>query len=66
VTVVVNGEPRPVDAGTTLGALLVSLGVQPATVVVERNGQIVARDAFGRTVLAEGDRLEVVRFVGGG
>ena len=54
------------DAGTTLGALLVSLGVQPATVVVERNGEVVPRDAFDRTVLAEGDRLEVVRFVGGG
>ncbi|WP_025321736.1 sulfur carrier protein ThiS [Deferrisoma camini] len=66
MTVVVNGEPRPVDAGTTLGALLVSLGVRPATVVVERNGEVVPRDAFDRTVLAEGDRLEVVRFVGGG
>ncbi len=64
--VVVNGEPREVPPGSTVEELLRQVGVSPASVVVERNGEIVARDAFGATALADGDRIEIVRFVGGG
>ena len=63
---VVNGEPREVPQGSTVEDLLRQVGVNPASVVVERNGEIVARDAFGATDLADGDRIEIVRFVGGG
>jgi thiazole synthase len=45
---------------------LEQLQIRPARVVVEHNRHIVARDAYGATLLAEGDALEIVHFVGGG
>ena len=62
----INGEEREVVAGLSLTALLESLQIRPGRVVVERNRDIVPRDSFGRTRLAEGDVLEIVHFVGGG
>ncbi|GAB4254781.1 MULTISPECIES: sulfur carrier protein ThiS [Deferrisoma] len=66
MTVVVNGQPRDVAEGASLDALLTSLGLFPGSVVVERNGEVVRRDEFAQVRLKEGDRLEIVRFVGGG
>lgn len=66
LTLVVNGESRPVPAGTSLGGLLALLGLDPRAVVVEHNRRIVRRDALGATRLAEGDAVELVHFVGGG
>jgi len=62
----INGEDQEITAGLSLGALLEQLQIRPARVVVERNRDIVARDAYGATMLAEGDILEIVHFVGGG
>ena len=62
----INGEEREVVGGLSLTALLESLQIRPGRVVVERNRDIVPRDWFGRTTLAEGDVLEIVHFVGGG
>ena len=62
----INGEQREVVDGLSLTALLESLQIRPGRVVVERNRDIVRRDSFGRTMLAEGDVLEIVHFVGGG
>jgi len=64
--VVVNGESRQVDAGTTVLGLLAELGLDPRQVAVERNRDIVPRAKHGATELSEGDQLEVVTFVGGG
>ena len=64
--IVVNGEEREVSEGTVLSALLHDLGIDPRRTAVERNREIVPREAYERTVLAAGDRLEIVRFVGGG
>jgi thiamine biosynthesis protein ThiS len=50
----------------SLSALLEQLQIRPARVVVERNRDIVPRDAYGATKLGEGDSLEIVHFVGGG
>lgn len=61
-----NGEARHLPAGSTLLDLLAGLGRDPRTVAVERNGDIVRRPDYGATVLAAGDRLEVVHFVQGG
>jgi sulfur carrier protein len=61
----INGEARDLAAGTVWG-LLEELGLNPAAIVVERNGEIVARTAYQETALAEGDVLELVRIVGGG
>jgi sulfur carrier protein len=63
---IVNGKPRRVDGPLTLLGLLQSLGVDPRIVAVEHNGEIVKRDLFEATPLQSGDRLEIVRMVGGG
>lgn len=62
----VNGEARDVPMGITVLSLLDLLGLKPMGTVVERNGQILDRAGFGEVILAEGDRLELVRLVGGG
>ena len=62
----INGESKEVQEGETLQGLLNELGCDAATVVVEMDGAIVARDAFAATTLSAGNRLEIVRFVGGG
>jgi len=64
--ITLNGIPREVDDGRTLPALLAELGAAAEHVAVERNGEIVERADFGAVVLRAGDRLEIVRFVGGG
>jgi len=62
----INGEEKQIAEGLSLTGLLESLQIRPARVVVERNREIVSRDLFGVTTLAEGDTLEIVHFVGGG
>jgi thiamine biosynthesis protein ThiS len=65
----INGEERDfVDAPVpfTLTALVESLGMKADRVAVELNRDIVPRDRWADTQLNEGDRLEVVHFVGGG
>lgn len=62
----VNGRGQDVAAGTTVAALLAQLGVAGGPVAVERNQEIVPRAEHARTPLCDGDRLEVVQFVGGG
>ena len=62
----VNGEAREVAPDTTVRALLSLLGVGEDPVAVERNREIVPRAQHASTLLSEGDRLEVVHFVGGG
>ncbi len=65
-TIVLNGEPRRLAAGTTVADLLAELGRHPRTVAVEHNGSILPRDRYPATVLADRDRVEVVGFVQGG
>jgi thiamine biosynthesis protein ThiS len=62
----INGEEKEIADGVTLTALLEDLKIRPARVVIERNREIVAREAYGVTRLADGDTLEIVHFVGGG
>ena len=64
--IVVNGEERSVAPATTVRMLLDELGYGDELVAVERGEEIVPRAEHASTVLAEGDRLEVVHFVGGG
>ena len=61
-----NGEPHQVPAGHTVAALLAGLGLDRRKVAVERNEEIVPRSDYGSTVLAAGDGLEIVHFIGGG
>lgn len=64
--VLANGKLLEVPAETSLQKLLEDLAMDCTRVAVERNRQIVPRDRFAATPLAEGDRLEIVQFVGGG
>lgn len=65
----VNGELRkyPEDRlPPTVAKLLEDMGLEPGKVVAEVNGDIVSRNDFASRALASGDRVELVRFVGGG
>jgi thiamine biosynthesis protein ThiS len=64
----INGEERSFDstAPFTLAALVDLLGMKSDRVAVELNRDIVPRDRWSATVLSDGDRLEIVQFVGGG
>jgi thiamine biosynthesis protein ThiS len=62
----VNGEAKELAPKTTVRDLLVALGVETQLVAVERNHDIVPRAAHATTELSDGDRVEVVQFVGGG
>lgn len=66
IDVVINGQSRTVNAGITISGLIGELGLGDRKVAVERNREVVPRAQHATTVLAEGDRLEVVTFVGGG
>ena len=66
MTVTVNGGPRELPDGLGLLELLAQLGLRPGSVVVERNGQALPRSEMDGVVLADGDRLELVRAVAGG
>ncbi|MGA7576154.1 MAG: sulfur carrier protein ThiS [Terriglobales bacterium] len=65
MNVTINGETQ-VSAAGTLGALVAQLGMKPDRVAIELNREIVPRDQWAETALHEGDRLEIVHFVGGG
>ena len=62
----VNGEVREAPDQATLADLLASLGIESGRVAVERNLEIAPKSLWGVTLLQEGDRLEIVQFVGGG
>ncbi|MBI3609278.1 MAG: sulfur carrier protein ThiS [Nitrospirae bacterium] len=62
----VNGEGREFGKEMTVASLLEALGTPPERVAVELNLQILDQHDYSRTVLKDGDRLEIIRFVGGG
>ncbi len=66
IDVVINGQPRKIEEGTTVSVLLVQLELGERRVAVERNREIVPRAEHASTILVAGDRLELVTFVGGG
>jgi len=66
IGIIVNGEPRDLSASVSVAALLAELALDARKVAVERNEAIVPRSAYATTMLASGDRLEIVHFIGGG
>ena len=66
VSIRVNGEERRVPAGLSVAAMLAELGLDPKRVAVERNLDVVPRSSLGDVRVEDGDRYEVVHFVGGG
>ena len=66
MTITVNGECRAISTGATVQALLTELKLEPVRVAVEVNENLVPRRSFEGTEIHDGDRVEVVTFVGGG
>lgn len=66
LSVTINGEGRHLDGPVSLKALLSELGLDPAKIAVERNLEIVPRSQYETVTVGEGDRLEIVHFIGGG
>ncbi|MBS0363188.1 MAG: sulfur carrier protein ThiS [Proteobacteria bacterium] len=66
MTLTVNGETRSFTGVDHLAALVSALGLDGRKVAIERNLEIVPRSAYARTALADGDRIEIVHFIGGG
>ncbi|MGB0671885.1 MAG: sulfur carrier protein ThiS, partial [Rhodospirillales bacterium] len=69
--VTINGEERVFDAiaadeGLSVAEVLGRIGLDPAKVAVERNLEIVTRSTYGQVQVGDGDRLEIVHFIGGG
>lgn len=63
--ILLNGEDTEVEA-TNLLSLIESIGLDARKVAIEKNLEIVPKSAYVQTAIAEGDRLEIVHFVGGG
>ena len=66
IHVTVNGAPRQFERPLALAELLAQMALAGKKIAVERNGEIVPRSAHARTLVADGDRLEIVVAVGGG
>ena len=66
MNIVLNGQGHDAPVGTTLVALLEALELVPGQVAIEVNGRVVPRAEFPRLALKADDRVEIVRFVGGG
>ena len=66
VTIQLNGEPFETSGPLSVSRLLAALAVDPRRVAVEHNRLVVKKAAYDSTVVAAGDEVEVVNFVGGG
>ncbi|HNC21152.1 MULTISPECIES: sulfur carrier protein ThiS [Candidatus Accumulibacter] len=64
--IMINGESRQFSSPLTVAELVLTLNHAGKRIAVERNGEIVARGRYGETMLADGDRIEIVVAVGGG
>jgi thiamine biosynthesis protein ThiS len=66
VQIQLNGETREIADQSTIEALIASLDLEPARVAIELNRNVVQRKDWSDTTLHDGDRVEIVHFVGGG
>ena len=66
MSVVINGENREITSPVTVTALLRDLGLDARKIALEHNLEIVPRSAYDNTLVSDGDRLEIVHFIGGG
>jgi sulfur carrier protein len=64
--ITLNGEPFELDQPLSVTDLLMKLAIDPRRVAVEHNLTILRRQLFDDTIVHEGDRVEIVNFVGGG
>ena len=62
----INGEPREIEAETNLSDLVTELSLPAERVAIELNKKVIRRKDWPGIIITEGDRLEIVHFVGGG
>lgn len=65
-TITLNGEERGVDAEATISSLLDSLGIRREGTAVAVNSEVVPRELHGARKIQEGDRVDIIRAIGGG
>jgi len=66
IEIKLNGEAREVSEAMSVANLLREFGLEPRKIAVERNLEIVPRSTYDDVMVESGDRLEIVKFVGGG
>lgn len=64
--IIINGKPLTLSAPMTLGAYLDENNYRRTYIAVEKNGEILPKSAYDSTYLNDGDKIEIVSFVGGG
>lgn len=64
--ITINGEEKRFDGPLNVDGLLKALALEPRKIAVERNLEIVPKSLYGETALSDGDKIEIVQFVGGG
>ncbi|WP_411817669.1 sulfur carrier protein ThiS [Hyphococcus sp. DH-69] len=64
--ITINGEKKALDGPLTIAGLLGVLALEPRKIAVERNLEIVPKSKYDETPLSDGDKIEIVQFVGGG
>ncbi len=65
-TLTVNGKPVELAGDIALPDFLAGRGINPRTIAVARNGEVIERGTYGEVVLRAGDVIEIVRMIGGG
>jgi thiamine biosynthesis protein ThiS len=63
---IINGQERVIENTQTLADVVNHFGLNERIIVIEHNLNIVARELYAETAVAEGDKIEIVHFVGGG
>ena len=61
-----NGDPYEINDGTNLNELLNKLKIQKNKVAIEVNGEIIEKNKYPNLILNKGDKVEIVKFIGGG
>jgi sulfur carrier protein len=61
-----NGDPYEINYGTNLNELLNKLKIQKNKVAIEVNGEIIEKNKYPNLILSKGDKVEIVKFIGGG
>ncbi|TLN00401.1 sulfur carrier protein ThiS [bacterium] len=64
--ITINGSKMETGGEQNLSSLLKGLGVDPEKTVAELNGEVIPKSAYGQTIVRGGDKIELIRFVGGG
>lgn len=66
MNIYINGESQSIETPITIEALVARQSLAQSQIAVEINGAIVPRSTYAGTLVAEGDKVEIVRFIGGG